>query len=209
MSADVQTIATLHDFIAFRNKQYAENPGQDVVDPHRNIEIFSQILEGAAYIHEQGLIHRDLKPSNIFLSMPHEHHHNHHHHRDSKSSPSLRPPTDTSSTRPRRSSASSSGGCTTSTTASLSGGRPISLRREHDHGFSYDAVVEPDSGLRECMWDESWCPKIGDFGLAAAHIVEQDATDSPLQHALQKRDGRPSPRRMHTSGVGTQTVSGC
>lgn len=34
----------------------------------RNIEIFSQILQGTAYIHDQGLIHRDLKPSNIFLS---------------------------------------------------------------------------------------------------------------------------------------------
>ena len=27
-------------------------------------------MEGAAYIHGEGLIHRDLKPSNIFLSRP-------------------------------------------------------------------------------------------------------------------------------------------
>ncbi|KAF1806974.1 kinase-like domain-containing protein [Mucor lusitanicus] len=61
---------TLHDYIRFRNKQYSEEADVDIVDTRRNIEIFAQILEGTAYIHDQGLIHRDLKPSNIFLSMP-------------------------------------------------------------------------------------------------------------------------------------------
>ncbi|CAO3651810.1 unnamed protein product [Cunninghamella echinulata] len=55
---------TLHDYIEIRNKDYG------VVDPQRNIALFTQILLGTAYIHEQGLIHRDLKPSNIFLTLP-------------------------------------------------------------------------------------------------------------------------------------------
>ncbi|KAG2179624.1 hypothetical protein INT44_006472 [Umbelopsis vinacea] len=60
--------ATLQDYIRHRNRYYTETGccvGPD--DCRRNIEIFSQILDGVAYIHEQGLIHRDLKPSNIFL----------------------------------------------------------------------------------------------------------------------------------------------
>ncbi|KAL0079287.1 kinase-like domain-containing protein, partial [Phycomyces blakesleeanus] len=83
---------TLHEYIRFRNKKYSET-NRDQTDSGRNIEIFSQILEGAAYIHGQGLIHRDLKPSNIFL---------------------------------------------------------------------------------ECMWEEAWVPKIGDFGLASAVIHDSD-----------------------------------
>ncbi|KAI8099166.1 kinase-like domain-containing protein, partial [Halteromyces radiatus] len=54
---------TLHDYIEIRNRDYG------VVDPERNIALFTQILHGTAYIHEQGLIHRDLKPSNIFLTL--------------------------------------------------------------------------------------------------------------------------------------------
>ncbi|KAI8146326.1 kinase-like domain-containing protein [Fennellomyces sp. T-0311] len=60
-----RTIATLHDYIKHRNDT---SPAR--VNKERNIEIFTQILEGTAYIHSQGLIHRDLKPSNIFLAMP-------------------------------------------------------------------------------------------------------------------------------------------
>ncbi|GAA5804158.1 hypothetical protein HPULCUR_009644 [Helicostylum pulchrum] len=71
---------TLHDYIKFRNKQFAENnPSNFAMDrthKNRNIEIFSQILQGTAYIHDQGLIHRDLKPSNIFLSIPNVPHDN-------------------------------------------------------------------------------------------------------------------------------------
>lgn len=71
---------TLHDYIKYRNKQFAEkdpsNFAMDRTHKNRNIEIFSQILQGTAYIHDQGLIHRDLKPSNIFLSIPNVPHDN-------------------------------------------------------------------------------------------------------------------------------------
>ncbi|CEP15911.1 hypothetical protein [Parasitella parasitica] len=57
--------STLHEYIKFRN----QNPSE-YFDDQQNLDLFSQILQGCAYIHQQGLIHRDLKPSNIFLSRP-------------------------------------------------------------------------------------------------------------------------------------------
>ncbi|KAK4514879.1 MutS protein msh4 [Mucor velutinosus] len=57
--------STLHEYLKFRN----QNPSE-YFDDQQNIDLFSQILQGCAYIHQQGLIHRDLKPSNIFLSRP-------------------------------------------------------------------------------------------------------------------------------------------
>lgn len=55
----------MHEYLKYRNQN------RDVYfDEQQNIELFVQILEGAAYIHQEGLIHRDLKPSNIFLSRP-------------------------------------------------------------------------------------------------------------------------------------------
>lgn len=36
-------------------------------DENRVWELFNQILDGVAYIHELKIIHRDLNPSNIFL----------------------------------------------------------------------------------------------------------------------------------------------
>ncbi|KAI8095065.1 kinase-like domain-containing protein [Gilbertella persicaria] len=55
--------STLHEYIKIRN----QNP-KEYFDEQQNKDLFCQILQGAAYIHQQGLIHRDLKPSNIFLS---------------------------------------------------------------------------------------------------------------------------------------------
>ncbi|CAM0138509.1 unnamed protein product [Umbelopsis sp. WA50703] len=62
--------ATLQDYIRHRNRYYTDTGcciGPE--DCRRNIEIFSQILEGVSYIHEKDLIHRDLKPGNIFLGL--------------------------------------------------------------------------------------------------------------------------------------------
>ncbi|KAI9315705.1 kinase-like domain-containing protein [Dichotomocladium elegans] len=111
--------ATLHDFIQHRNQN------AEPVDPTRNIEIFQGILEGAAYIHAQGLIHRDLKPSNIFLAMPENNGHRSRHWRS---------------------------------------------QSNDNHGFSFGSVTNMDGTLRDCMWEEKWVPKIGDFGLAAPAI---------------------------------------
>ncbi|KAI7872798.1 kinase-like domain-containing protein [Spinellus fusiger] len=187
---------TLHDYIRFRNKKHNDkSEPQDYSE--RNIEIFTQILEGAAYIHEQGLIHRDLKPSNIFLGMPTHGEHRRHHTRTNSSS--------------------------------------------YEHGFSYDSVLSA-AGLRECMWEEAWVPKIGDFGLASAVVHEprelqelQEDTvilSAPQSFAGQIEAGmtcslnkttvsaslngnevhpgsrkRPCLHRLRTSGVGTRTYA--
>ncbi|KAG1056619.1 hypothetical protein G6F46_007297 [Rhizopus delemar] len=58
--------STLHECITSRNQK--ENRKDEDDFRKNNIQLFSQILQGAAYIHQQGLIHRDLKPSNIFIS---------------------------------------------------------------------------------------------------------------------------------------------
>ena len=41
-------------------------------------------------------------------------------------------------------------------------------RLHHQHSFSYDSVRNTDGTLRDCMWNETLIPKLGDFGLAAA-----------------------------------------
>lgn len=56
----------MHECITSRNQK--ENRKDEDDFRKNNIQLFSQILQGAAYIHQQGLIHRDLKPSNIFIS---------------------------------------------------------------------------------------------------------------------------------------------
>lgn len=70
----------------------------------------------------------------------------------------------------RRKRASSAGGCLESSGYSSSG---------TSYRSSYDAVVT-ENGLRECMWEESWVPKIGDFGLAAEAIEEGENGESIL-----------------------------
>ncbi|KAI7884666.1 kinase-like protein [Lichtheimia hyalospora FSU 10163] len=145
--------ATLHDYIKYRNRK------KQPIDSARNIEIFKGLLEGAAYIHEQGLVHRDLKPSNIFLGMPEFTCHRQRHH--------------------WRSSSSSSSS------------------DDHYHGFSFDSVRTKDGKLRDCMWDEKWVPKIGDFGLAAAVMQQQHpTTKKPLMHHHFSPDSNGSPDVM-------------
>ncbi|KAI7854457.1 kinase-like domain-containing protein [Circinella umbellata] len=122
--------ATLHDYIKHRNDT------RSPVDKNRNIELFTQILEGCSYIHSSGLIHRDLKPSNIFLTMT--------------TSNNEMTMNNNGSRRHWRSASSSH------------------TRLHHQHSFSYDSVRNTDGTLRDCMWNETLIPKLGDFGLAAA-----------------------------------------
>lgn len=42
-------------------------PSQGNIPFERKLDIMSQVCDGLAYAHDQGLIHRDIKPSNIFL----------------------------------------------------------------------------------------------------------------------------------------------
>jgi translation initiation factor 2-alpha kinase 1 len=85
------------------------------------------------------------------------------------------------------------------------------------------------------MWEESWVPKIGDFGLAA-EVIDEGTGDAVLvptpisstppspkispsfgnnansptagQVISNNRPTRPKPQRTRTLGVGTRTVSG-
>ncbi|KAI8332042.1 kinase-like domain-containing protein [Chlamydoabsidia padenii] len=123
---------TLYDYIEIRNRDYG------VVDPEKNLALFSRILQGTAYIHDQGLIHRDLKPSNIFLTLP----------------------------------------C------------PLSEMTDDGRRASW-----------QILWDEC-IPKIGDFGLAAALVDEQDDVVSPGAKCIP-----PPLRRTHTIGIGTRTYA--
>lgn len=209
----------MHDFIKFRNQQcFQDNEdGYDAVDPQRNIDIFAQILEGAAYIHEQGVMHRDLKPTNIFLSMPSSLN------EARRSSQSNRRHGRSRANSLATSSGPRSHGSISSSNSSSNHGMLSSSSLAHDHSFSFDSVHTPD-GLRQCMWDEPWVPKIGDFGLAAASEEDQDLSSSPFveeehQSACENNNSskevsenttprrRPSVRRMRTGGVGTRTVS--
>ncbi|CAO3607918.1 unnamed protein product [Mucor fragilis] len=192
---------TLHDYIRFRNKQYSEQADVDIVDARRNIEIFAQILEGTAYIHDQGLIHRDLKPSNIFLSMP-----------------STSAYVSDIDGKRRRRRASSAGGCleSSSTTASscthsMPNDCNINMWEEcwvpkiGDFGLAAEAMDEATGDtvlVPTPMSSTPPSPKMGPCSDATT------ASNSSLidQH-LKQRPKRPKPKRTRTVGVGTRTVS--
>ncbi|KAI8372143.1 kinase-like domain-containing protein [Blakeslea trispora] len=186
---------TLHDYIRLRNKQYAHDASSldPVVETKRNLDIFYQILQGTAYIHQQGLIHRDLKPSNIFLYTTDKHIKKQS--QDPISSPYSTPPS-------------------SSSLPSLS-------------GVSFSTVSDPVSDLESNLhfwWEESWVPKIGDFGLAAEAMDEEGTGESvlvptpisstppspqigPVSSSTTSSRRRPKPVRTRTMGVGTRTYA--
>lgn len=182
--------ATLHDYIKLRNRNCSETSSYgDLLDKNRNIEIFSQILHGTAYIHDQGLIHRDLKPSNIFLSMPNPSVH------DGK--------------RKRASNAflDTSGKCS-SFDAAFSGNRIRESMWEEawvpkigDFGLAAEAIDEGDGVLVPTpMSSTPPSPKL----LAK----DDNLVDKMRKNSIHdSRPKRPKLKRTRTVGVGTRTVS--
>ena len=193
----------MHDYIKFRNKQYSEEANVDIVDTRRNIEIFSQILEGTAYIHEQGLIHRDLKPSNIFLSIP-------------NTSAYL---SDVDGKRRKRKT-SSAGSCleSSSTTANsstfstLPNDSNINMWEERwvpkigDFGLAAEAMDEATGDTVLVPTPMSSTPPSPKIGPCSDANTSSSSMNLIGQH-IQQRPKRPKPKRTRTVGVGTRTVS--
>lgn len=174
----------------------------DIVDTQRNIQLFTQILEGTAYIHDQGLIHRDLKPSNIFLSMP---------------TTSGQGGVDSKGRRRRR--RMSSAGLESNSRHHYSGSYSSTTHSSLSPPESPQFLFENSSSL---LWEEPWVPKIGDFGLAAEVMEDENeegvliptpissSPSSPRVGPLStstNTNKRPQFRRTRTVGVGTRTVS--
>ncbi|KAJ1128647.1 hypothetical protein NDU88_007022 [Pleurodeles waltl] len=69
---ETQSLPTLH-YLYIQMEYCEKSTLRDTIDqnlyldPSRLWRLFREILDGLAYIHEQGMIHRDLKPVNIFL----------------------------------------------------------------------------------------------------------------------------------------------
>ncbi|KAI9193153.1 kinase-like domain-containing protein [Polychytrium aggregatum] len=55
--------STLQDWLVRRN---AKSSQLDDVDQDECLRIFTEVVEGLAYVHSQGCIHRDIKPKNIY-----------------------------------------------------------------------------------------------------------------------------------------------
>lgn len=180
--------ATLHDYIKLRNKKYSETSSYgDLFDKKRNIEIFSQILQGTAYIHDQGLIHRDLKPSNIFLSMPNLSAH------DGK--------------RKRASNAFLDGHRSSVDSSISENGMKESMWEEAwvpkigDFGLAAEVMDEGDGVLIPTpMSSTPPSPKI----LPKNDYLVEKMRKTSLHDG---RPRRPKPKRTRTVGVGTRTVS--
>ncbi|CAO3651471.1 unnamed protein product [Cunninghamella blakesleeana] len=201
---------TLHDYIEVRNRDYG------VVDPQRNISLFTQILLGTAYIHEQGLIHRDLKPSNIFLTLPsHMNLHDIHFHQKKKIEGYEQKVKEIKDLDDEENI----------------NGHEIEEDEEDEDGEDEERYLSPS----HILWEEC-IPKIGDFGLAA-QLIDEDAFTSPSStntttnnNSSNKSNGNhpshsavSSPtlkdvvkssrkklvplRRTHTIGVGTRTYA--
>ncbi len=71
-------IVTIHSFSQEKNiyyivMEYVDGKSLNVLLKEKlpvlqSLKIFSQILDGVAYAHSQGVVHRDIKPANVFLT---------------------------------------------------------------------------------------------------------------------------------------------
>ena len=64
---DGDTVAFVMEHIEGESlKEYLDKKGK--LSEKKIKEIFAQMLDGLAYVHEQGLVHRDIKPSNFMIT---------------------------------------------------------------------------------------------------------------------------------------------
>lgn len=71
-------IVTIHSFSQEKNiyyivMEYVDGKSLNILLKEQlpilqSLKIFSQILDGVAYAHSQGVVHRDIKPANVFLT---------------------------------------------------------------------------------------------------------------------------------------------
>lgn len=198
----------MHEYIKFRN----QNPSE-YFDDQQNIDLFGQILQGCAYIHQQGLIHRDLKPSNIFLSRPAAVPEHRYHRRTAGSGNSL---PDTMDCK-----------CCSEVMIPKIGDFGLAASVLHGEDDEDDTIDEEDenylSSTFESQQSNSGSSVIELFTTSHSHSHRHhhhhhhhknggssSNSDSILSlHAANsfKNKGRPRLRRNRTSGVGTRTVS--
>jgi serine/threonine protein kinase len=48
--------------------QYLRNKKKGLLEESEAREIFRELLDGVAYMHERGVAHRDIKPENVLLN---------------------------------------------------------------------------------------------------------------------------------------------
>lgn len=145
-------LGTLHEYLKFRNQE-------GFFSEQQNIELFGQILEGAAYIHQEGLIHRDLKPSNIFLSKRHKS-------RDDNNEPMV--------------------------------------PKIGDFGLAANVLDEDDEDVYlDSSFESQQSHSANDLSQTASSVTHHNSVES----LLSSQSSRPRLTRSRTSGVGTRTVS--
>lgn len=203
----------MHEYLKYRNQNR-----DAYFDEQQNIELFVQILEGAAYIHQEGLIHRDLKPSNIFLSRPannlldYRSRHNNRHHCDCRNN----------------NSNSNSTACSSNNNNSAA---EIMVPKIGDFGLAASVLPNGEDDDDDDLYSaaerlsstldsehSSHDSVIELFTTAAASfsssssLANKDSLESDIQFLTTRRksdhsSSRQRTRKNITSGVGTRTVS--